>query len=111
MTSEMTPRPWVLATAGAGGMTAEFPFTGDLPAVVAGGPETALLTVSSRERLPQLGSGLLLRLQLPFYSSKQLGSDLASMLNILRSRKRPTRTLSVHGAWDRSSQAAPMRIP
>jgi len=78
-------------------MTAEFPFTGDLPAVVAGGPETALLTVSSRERLPQLGSGLLLRLQLPFYSSKQLGSDLASMLNILE----VTEETNTHalGAW------------
>lgn len=96
-TSEMTPRPWVLATAGAGGMTAEFPFTGNLPAVVAGGPETALLTASSTERHPQLGSGLLLRLQLPFNVSQEEGSNLAWMLNALETiEETNTHTL---GAW------------
>src|SRR5581483_11436676 len=96
-TSEMRPRPWVLATAGAEGMTAEFPFTGDLPAGMASGPETALLTVSSTERHPQLGSGLLLRLQLPFNVSKERGADLSWMLNALET----TSETNAHrlGAW------------
>ncbi len=96
-TSEMRPRPWVLATSGAAGMTAEFPFTGDRPAGMAPGPETALLTVSSTERHPQLGSGLLLRLQLPFNVSKERGVDLSWMLNALET----TSETNAHrlGAW------------
>jgi hypothetical protein len=95
--SEMRPRPWVLATSDAEGMTAEFPFTGDLPAGIAPGLETALLTVSSSDRHPQLGSGLLLRLQLPFNVSKEQGSDLAWMLNALEM----TSQTNAHalGAW------------
>jgi hypothetical protein len=96
-TAEMRPRPWVLATADASGMTAEFSFAGDLPAGIAGGPETALLTVSSTDRHPQLGSGLLLRLQLPFNLSKEKGSDVAWMLNVLEATEE-TNTHAL-GAW------------
>jgi hypothetical protein len=95
--ADMSPRPWVLATTGAGGMTAEFPFSGDRPAAVAGRPETALLTASSTERHPQLGSGLLLRLQLPINFSRQEGSQLAGMLNALEmTEESGTHAL---GAW------------
>ncbi len=96
-TSEMRPRPWILATADASGMTAEFPFTGDLPAGIARGPETALLTASSTDRHPQLGAGLLLRLQLPLNVSKEKGYDVAWMLNVLEATEETnTHTL---GAW------------
>lgn len=96
-TSEMRPRPWVLATSGAGGMTAEFPFMGDLPAGIAPSLQTALLTASSTDRHPQLGRGLLLRLQLPFNVSKEQGSNLAWMLNALET----TSETNAHrlGAW------------
>jgi len=95
--ADMTPRPWVLATAGDDGLTAEYPLTGDLPAIVAKGPETALFTASSTDRHPQLGSGLLLRLQLPFNVSQNDGSDIACRLNALETaEERNTHTL---GAW------------
>lgn len=96
-TADMNPRPWVLANGDADGITAEFPFTGDLPAAIAGGAETALLTASSTDRHPQLGSGLLLRLRLPFNVSQKQGSDLAWMLNALETiEETNTHTL---GAW------------
>jgi hypothetical protein len=79
----MQPQPWILANSGATGMTAEFPFSGDLPAMVAGRAETILLTASSTERHPQLGSGLLLQLRLPFNFTKQKAADMALNLNIL----------------------------
>lgn len=95
--AEMKPRPWVLANADAGGITAELPFTGDRPAAIADRPETALLTASPRDRHPQLGSGLLLRLQLPFNVSSEEGSDLAWLLNALETIE-DTNAHSL-GAW------------
>jgi hypothetical protein len=96
-TADMIPRPWVIANAGADGITAEFPFGGDRPAAIADRLKTALLTVSSTERHPQLGSGLLLRLQLPVNVSPEGGSDLAWMLNALETvEDANTHTL---GAW------------
>ena len=96
-TADMQPRPWALATAGTTGMTAEFPFTGDLPVMLVRRAETALLTASSTERHPQLGSGLLLRLQLPINFPLNRGSDIALTLNILES----VETTNTHtlGAW------------
>jgi hypothetical protein len=95
--ADMTPRPWVLANGGTGGMTAEFACSGDLPAMVAGRAETALFTASSTERHPQLGSGLVLRLQLPFNFTKRKAVDIAWMLNMLEaSETTDTHTL---GAW------------
>ncbi len=64
----MRPRPWVLATGGDSGFTAEFPFWGYSPAIFMGsqkGTETALLQVTTDERNPTYGSGVLLRLTLP----------------------------------------------
>ena len=95
--ADMTPRPWVLANGDATGLTAEFPFTGDVPAAIAGRAETALLTASSTERHPQLGSGLLLRLQLPINFPKDNGSSAALTLNLLEATEMTdTHTL---GAW------------
>jgi hypothetical protein len=93
----MTPRPWVLATADDDGLTAEFPLIGDLPAIVASGPETALFTASATDRHPQLGSGLQLHLQLPFLFSESAGTEVACHLNILEiAQDRNTHAL---GAW------------
>jgi len=95
--AELRPRPWVLANADAAGITAELPFTGNRPAAIAGRPETALLTASSRDRHPQLGSGLRLRLELPINVSAEEGADLAWMLNALETlADTSTHTL---GAW------------
>jgi len=78
----MAPAPWTLATSDATGLTAEFAFSGPRPAVVAPALETALFTASATDRHPQLGAGLLLRLQLPL-SIGASGPDLANMLNTL----------------------------
>jgi hypothetical protein len=95
--ADMQARPWVLATAGSTGLTAEFPFISDVPAAIAGCTETALLTASSTERHPQLGSGLLLRLQLPINFPKDCGAEAAVTLNLLEAAKRTdAHTL---GAW------------
>lgn len=97
MTADMKPRPWVLASADATGLTAEFPFNGGLPAMLARRAETALLVASSTQRHPQLGSGLFLRLQLPINLSKDDGSDITLTLNLLESLETTdTHTL---GAW------------
>lgn len=63
---------WVMANAGDTGLTAEFAFSGSVPAIgialgdrsSTGFPETALLTVTM-ERHPRLGFGVLGRLTLP----------------------------------------------
>jgi hypothetical protein len=95
--ADMTPRPWVLATADDAGLTAEYPLARDLPAVAGKGPETALFTASSTDRHPQLGGGLLLRLQLPFPFTESHGSEVACNLNALETAgDRNTHTL---GAW------------
>jgi hypothetical protein len=95
--ADMKPRPWVLANGDATGLTAEFPFSGDMPAIAAGRAETTLLTASSTERHPQLGSGLHLRLQLPFNLPKDQGSEVAFALNLLEAAE----TTNTHtlGAW------------
>jgi hypothetical protein len=77
--------------------SSEFQFTGDIPAAIADRAETALLTASSTERHPQLGSGLLLRLQLPINFPKDKGSAAALTLNLLEATEMTdTHTL---GAW------------
>ena len=56
-----------------------------------------MLTASSRDRHPQLGSGLRLRLELPINVSAEEGADLAWMLNALETlADTSTHTL---GAW------------
>ena len=59
--------PWVLATAGLDGLTAEFPFFGSEPAFLTleGPARTALFQVNTDAPHPQLGNGVLLRLTLP----------------------------------------------
>jgi len=69
---DIGPRSDVLANAGDGGLTAEFPFLGDVPAIgmalgyrsADAAPESALLMMSI-ERYPRLGYGVLARLVLP----------------------------------------------
>jgi hypothetical protein len=83
----METPPWVLATGGGPGLTAEFPFTGDRPAAwlratgSEDGPETALLKVNAAERHPQLGSGALLRLDLPIRVPEDGAARPAMTLN------------------------------
>ena len=76
----MQPRPWVLATARAGGLDVELPFLGSHPSILHGhgaaAPETALLQVRTDHRHPQLGAGLLLRLALPLRGPAALANDL-----------------------------------
>jgi hypothetical protein len=83
--AQMEPRPWTLATGGPGGLTAEFPFTGSVPAMgtmmgIRSGPgplpETALCTVSTDQPHPQLGSGALIRLHLPVTGTSRMAADL-----------------------------------
>ena len=61
------PAPWVLATAGPDGLTAEFPFFGSEPVFLTleGQVRTALFQVNTDASHPQLGNGVLLRLTLP----------------------------------------------
>jgi hypothetical protein len=76
----LEPRPWVLAFAGTGGMTAEFPFTNEAPAIFAAAsgqpPGTALLRLSTDEDHPQLGDGVLVRLSLPITGTVELAMAL-----------------------------------
>jgi len=60
------------ATGGASGLTAEFPF---------GAGDTALFQADTRERHPHLGSGLLLRLTLPFAQPLPEAVAFAALLN------------------------------
>lgn len=71
----MKPNPWLLATGGPAGMTAEFSFSDDVPAAL-GGKGTALFQASAEGSHPQLGSGALLRLTLPV----ELAADRAALL-------------------------------
>lgn len=61
----------VMATGGETGLTAELPFQS----------ETSLLTVRTRERHPQLGYGVLIRLQLPVLFPESDGIQFAGELN------------------------------
>jgi hypothetical protein len=86
-TLSMNPRPWVLATGGHGGLTAEFPFTGSRPAAQLAmqnrhAPiETSILMVSATDRHPQMGSGALLRLALPIQATEDEAAEMAATLN------------------------------
>ena len=74
--AEMTPRPWLLATTGdvrGPGITAEFPFYDNVPALLAERAETALFTATATERHPQLGSGALFRLSSLIHGGSGLG--------------------------------------
>lgn len=84
--TDMTPNPWVLASPGDSGLTAEMPFLNDTPAVSAllegqegAQPGTALLMATVDEAHPSLGSGLLVRVGLPI----QVNAALANSLNLL----------------------------
>ena len=83
---DLDPRPWLLGFAGKGGLTAEFPFTGDVPAIVAAAngeaPGTALLQLSTDFKHPQLGDGVLVRLTLPL----NLNAELVNELNLHETR-------------------------
>lgn len=73
----MDPAPWVVATADADGLTAEFPFFGNEPAPVTAlqgktKSWTAFLEVETTARHPQLGNGILLRLILPIDADPML---------------------------------------
>lgn len=91
----MQPRPWVLATGGGAGLTAEFPFYDDVPAAMRvmmapgskQGNTTALLMASGTERNPRVGSGLLLRLCLPISIEAAAARRLANDLNVAESRE------------------------
>ena len=85
---QIRPRPWVLATGGGSGFTAEFPFWGYIPAISGGsrkGPDTALLQVTTDERNPTYGSGALLRLTLPLALGEEECIETAARLNLRES--------------------------
>ncbi|MEP6592775.1 MAG: hypothetical protein ABJC51_03740 [Acidobacteriota bacterium] len=93
------PRSWLLAFAGKGGMTAEFPFLGNEPAMLSAvvgtrGPQTALLQVVTDFEHPQFGHGALIRLTLPVAGDAQV----AAMLNNLEVTA-PTKWADQVGAW------------
>ena len=76
---KLDPSPWLMANESEKELTAEFQFPGCMP-------PTALLTVSSETKHPQLGSGLFMLLRLPL---KLRGADvdsLASRLNLAELR-------------------------
>lgn len=76
-------RPWIVAMAGKGGMTAELPFIDNTPALLAyaagddSGPRTALFQLTTDVDHLQLGHGVLFRLTLPIGK----GAELANLLN------------------------------
>ncbi len=88
-------QPSVLATGGCVGLTAEFPFYNDVPAVIHGvldagtkrGVTTALLMASVTERNPRVGGGLLLRLCLPLTLEPKAASRLANDLNLAETQE------------------------
>jgi hypothetical protein len=82
---QIRPRPWVLASGGPTGITAEFPFWGYQPAGFVSsrkGPETALLQVTTNEKNPTYGSGALLRLSLPLALEGDECVETAARLNL-----------------------------
>lgn len=91
----MQPRPWLFATGGGAGLTAELAFTGNLTAaeIVSFGKEyedrsveTALLVASGAETNPRLGNGLLLRLTLPLKVDAETAARLANDLNLAETK-------------------------
>jgi hypothetical protein len=102
----MEPNPWVLVTADAGGLTAEFAFGGTEPAVarflgrVEDSGDTTLVRVS-KERHPELGNGLVLRMFLP-HSFKQ--EQAIAKVYELNHAETHEHTLSYFmGAWHMAS--------
>lgn len=95
--AEMTPRPWVMVSSNATGLTGQFPFTGSVPAGLADTVETALLNATNDQRHPQLGSGALLTLRLPISLGHDQAVAVASALNQVEARV-PTGTHAL-GAW------------
>lgn len=71
-TARTTPNPWVRATAGDTGVTAEFPFRG----------QTSVFQASAEEKHPWLGNGLLVTLSVPVaVADGQEPADVAAKLN------------------------------
>jgi hypothetical protein len=97
LTAEETP--WLLATGGddEAGLTAEFAFEDEAPALVGGA--AALFQATAGERNPQLGNGLLVRLALPLVGIEDQAVRLANDLNLAEARE----WTGVHllGAWCR----------
>ncbi|HXG70366.1 MAG TPA: hypothetical protein VNJ04_07105 [Gemmatimonadaceae bacterium] len=77
---DLDPRPWVMACAGKGGLTAEFPFTSDTPSLMSAArgkaPGTALLQLGTDFKHPQLGDGVLIRLSLPLNVTAEFVNEL-----------------------------------
>ena len=74
----------VQTNVGEEGLTAEFPFYGDEPAMLTSargaGPQTAMLMVRKNQPHPMLGNGLLMGLTLPVDGE---GAETANRLNLL----------------------------
>ena len=88
-----------MAYAGKGGMTAEFPFHGNEPAMMSAvlenrGPQSALFHATTDFEHPQFGHGVLIRLTLPVDGDAQV----AAMLNNLEVTS-PTKWADQVGAW------------
>jgi hypothetical protein len=82
----LDPRPWAMAFAGKGGMTAELRFTSNVPSFVAAAtieaPGTALLQLNTDFPHPQLGDGVLMRLTLPVTATP----EHTNLLNLLEAK-------------------------
>ncbi len=97
-----------LFTGGTEGLTAEFPYSGTVPAgALVGSPEpveTALLQVMTDQPHPELGSGVLMLLRLPVTFPPEAGCAIANELNLLESGT-DTRT-NLLGAWSVSPNSS-----
>jgi hypothetical protein len=107
----MQPRPWVLATGGGLGITAEFAFSGTEPAIASaskrliGGisrrkvsqPQTALFQVRGDTPHPALGNGAFFLLNLPIPVDNNAAARLANELNLAETREWSRSFL--FGAW------------
>ena len=86
METRIDPAPWTVANIDGGGLTAEFPFSGDVSVVEAVASlkplESSLLQVAGSVENPQLGSGAGLRLQLPIQFEGLDGARRANELNL-----------------------------
>lgn len=73
--------PGILANSSSSGLTAEFPFFGPSPVLLAPVTQTALLQAQGSVPHPVVGSGVLLLLRLPVDCERDLGLALAAHLN------------------------------
>lgn len=94
----------ILATHSERGLTAEFPFWGDIPVVVQRIQRrsqirrmTSLLQVDCRSPHPILGSGLLMLLRLPVTCEEGVGPELGRALNAAEAAER--NLFSQLGGW------------